>query len=59
LIEAVKIIRALWTGDYVSMQGEFWNVDGRLYDPPASPIPLYIAAGGPKSACLAGLHGDG
>ena len=59
LIEAVKIIRALWTGDHVHIQGEFWDVDGRLYDPPASPIPLYIAAGGPKSARLAGLHGDG
>ena len=59
LIEAVKIIRALWTGDHVCIRGEFWDVDGRLYDPPASPIPLYIAAGGPRSARLAGLHGDG
>ena len=53
------VIHALWTGDHVHIQGEFWDVDGRLYDPPASPIPLYIAAGGPKSARLAGLHGDG
>jgi TAT-translocated FGD2 family F420-dependent dehydrogenase len=59
LVEAVKIIRALWSGEQVHIQGRFWDVDGRLYDPPATPIPLYIAAGGPKSALLAGLHGDG
>lgn len=59
LAEAVKIIRALWTGERVRIQGRFWDVDGRLYDPPASPIPLYIAAGGPRSARLAGLYGDG
>ena len=59
LIEAVKIIRALWTGEHVRIQGQFWDVDGRLYDPPVAPIPLYVAAGGPKSARLAGLCGDG
>jgi F420-dependent hydroxymycolic acid dehydrogenase len=59
LIEAVRIIRALWRGDHVRIEGQFWNVDGKLYDPPPSYIPLYIAAGGPKSARVAGLHGDG
>lgn len=59
LVESVGIIRALWTGDPVKAEGEFWSVDARLYDPPASPIPIYIAAGGPKSARIAGLHGDG
>jgi F420-dependent hydroxymycolic acid dehydrogenase len=59
LVESVRIIRALWTGDPVKVEGAFWNVDARLYDPPASPIPIYIAAGGPKSARIAGLHGDG
>lgn len=59
LVESVRIIRALWTGDPVKIEGEFWGVDARLYDPPASKIPIYIAAGGPKSARIAGLHGDG
>jgi F420-dependent hydroxymycolic acid dehydrogenase len=59
LVESVKIIRALWTGDPVKVEGAFWSVDARLYDPPASKIPIYIAAGGPKSARIAGLHGDG
>ncbi len=59
LVEAVKIIRALWTGDDVKIDSEHWSVEGKLYDPPPAPIPLYIAAGGPKSARLAGLYGDG
>jgi TAT-translocated FGD2 family F420-dependent dehydrogenase len=59
LVEAVKIIRALWTGDPVRIDGRYWKVDARLFDPPASSIPIYIAAGGPKSATLSGIHGDG
>ncbi len=59
LVEAVKIIRELWTGNHVQFKGQFWDVEGKLYDPPALAIPIYIAAGGPKSARLAGLYGDG
>jgi TAT-translocated FGD2 family F420-dependent dehydrogenase len=59
LIEAIKIIRELWTGDRLQFRGKYWNVDARLYDKPAAPIPIYIAAGGPKSARIAGLYGDG
>ncbi len=60
VIEAVRIIRALWDGDYVQFKGHTWNVDGKLYDPPATDIPLYIAAtAGPRTARLAGLYGDG
>lgn len=59
LIESVNIIRSLWTGDHVSLKGRYWQVDARLYDPPNNRIPIYVAAGGPKSAHLAGLYGDG
>lgn len=60
VIEAVRIIRELWEGDHVQFKGRIWTVDGKLYDPPASPIPLYIAATvGPESARLSGLYGDG
>ncbi len=59
LVEALTIIRALWTGKHVRIKGSFWDVDAKLYDPPASRIPIYVAAGGPKSARLAGIHGDG
>ena len=58
--EAIRIIQALWTGDYVQFKGRTWNIDAKLYDPPASKIPIYIAAtGGPKSARISGTYGDG
>jgi TAT-translocated FGD2 family F420-dependent dehydrogenase len=59
LVEAVGIIRGLWTGEHQHVEGRVWNVDGKLYDPPTSKIPIYIAAGGPKSARLAARYGDG
>jgi len=59
LIEAVAIIRQLWTGQSVQHKGAHYTVDGRLYDPPAQPIPLLLAANGPKAMKLAGQHGDG
>jgi alkanesulfonate monooxygenase SsuD/methylene tetrahydromethanopterin reductase-like flavin-dependent oxidoreductase (luciferase family) len=57
LIEAIGIIRALWTGKPVRHKGRFYTVDARLYDPPSQPIPLLTAANGRKSMRLAGLHG--
>ena len=59
LVEAIRIIRELWSGRDVRLNGRFWDVEGRLYDPPPSTIPLYVAAGGPESARLAGRFGDG
>ncbi len=59
LIEAVAIIRQLWTGQPLQHKGAHYRVDGRLYDPPPQPIPLLLAANGPKAMQLAGAHGDG
>jgi G6PDH family F420-dependent oxidoreductase len=59
LIEAVTIIRRLWTGQPLRHKGTHYTVDGKLYDPPAQPIPLLLAANGPKAMKLAGEHGDG
>ena len=59
LIEAMDIIRALWSGQPVNHRGKYYAVNGRLYDPPPQPIPLLAAANGKKSMRLAGLHGDG
>ena len=59
LIEAIEIIRALWTGRRVTHRGKYYAVDARLYDPPAAPIPLLTAANGRKSMRLAGQYGDG
>jgi F420-dependent hydroxymycolic acid dehydrogenase len=59
LIEAVAIIRQLWTGQPLRHEGTHYTVDGKLYDPPPQPIPLLLAANGPKAMKLAGEHGDG
>jgi F420-dependent hydroxymycolic acid dehydrogenase len=59
LIEAIDIIRALWSGQSVSHRGKYYAVEGRLYDPPLQSIPILAAANGEKSMRLAGLHGDG
>ncbi len=59
LIEAVTIIRQLWTGERCQHKGKHYTVDGKLYDPPPQPIPLLLAANGPKAMKLAGEHGDG
>ena len=59
LAEAIKIIRALWTGEFMSHKGKHYAMEGKLYDRPPQPIPLLTAANGPKAMRLAGLHGDG
>jgi F420-dependent hydroxymycolic acid dehydrogenase len=59
LVEAIGIIRALWTGQPVAHHGKYYAVNGKLYDAPPQPIPLLTAANGKKSMRLAGQHGDG
>jgi TAT-translocated FGD2 family F420-dependent dehydrogenase len=59
LAEAIAIIRALWSGRDVDHKGDYYSVQGRLYDPPPQTIPILTAANGEKSMRLAGLHGDG
>jgi coenzyme F420-dependent glucose-6-phosphate dehydrogenase len=60
LREAVELMRALWSGDRVSFDGEYYSThDASIYDRPERPIPVYIAAGGPVVARYAGRAGDG
>src|SRR6478735_4771303 len=60
LRESVDLMRALWTGDRVNFDGEYYStVDASIYDRPEQPIPIYIAAGGPMVARYAGRAGDG
>jgi TAT-translocated FGD2 family F420-dependent dehydrogenase len=59
LTEAASIIRQLWTGQQIDHKGKYYTVNARLYDPPAKPIPLLMAANGPKAMRRAGEHGDG
>jgi len=60
LLEAVQVIRLLWTGDNVSHQGRHFTVENaRLYSRPDTPPRLLLAVGGPRSADLAGRVADG
>jgi G6PDH family F420-dependent oxidoreductase len=59
LIEATEIIRKLWEGNPVSHKGSYYSVDAKLYDPPTRPIPVLMAANGPKAMRRAGQYGDG
>jgi coenzyme F420-dependent glucose-6-phosphate dehydrogenase len=53
-------MRELWTADRVSFDGDFYSAhDASIYDRPETPIPVYIAAGGPTVARYAGRAGDG
>jgi F420-dependent hydroxymycolic acid dehydrogenase len=60
LIEAIELIRQLWSGSRTSFTGRYFQTNAlKLYDLPPKPPPIFVAAGGPKSATLAGRYGDG
>lgn len=59
LAEAVEIIRALFSGEYVNFQGRHFTVErGKLYDLPDRPPPIGIAVSGPDSVDLAARYAD-
>jgi len=60
LAEAIELIRLLWTEERVSFQGAYYRTErATVYDRPAEPVPVYVAASGPLAAKLAGRAGDG
>jgi G6PDH family F420-dependent oxidoreductase len=60
LEEAVGVMRQLWQGGYQDHHGRFYTVENaRLYTLPERVPPVMVAAGGAKSAELAGRIGDG
>jgi coenzyme F420-dependent glucose-6-phosphate dehydrogenase len=60
LEEAIKIVRLLWTKSFVSFKGKYHSLNkANLYTKPEKPIPLYLAANGPKVARIAGRDCDG
>ena len=60
LVEAIQLIRQLWTGEVVNFQGKYFQTTAlRLWDLPAQPVPLYVASNGLKSMYRAGQYGDG
>lgn len=60
LVEAIGLIRRLWQGDWVTHDGPYFPIPAaRLYDPPPAPVPIHVAASGPRGMRLAGQYGDG
>jgi len=60
LREAVTLMRQLWTEERVTFGGQYYHTQSAtIYDRPASPVPIYIAAAGALIAKYAGRVGDG
>jgi coenzyme F420-dependent glucose-6-phosphate dehydrogenase len=58
--ESLQIMRRLLDGEKLTFDGEFYRTDrAKLYSPPLGPVPILLAAGGPKSAELAGEMAQG
>ena len=60
LRESIELIQRLWTDERVSFEGEYYRTaNATIYDRPAAPVPIYVAASGPTAARLAGRVADG
>jgi coenzyme F420-dependent glucose-6-phosphate dehydrogenase len=60
MVEALDIMRRLLDDVKLDYNGKFYQTKGaRLYSPPVSRVPIYMSAGGPKSARLAAAQSDG
>ncbi|MGH8945090.1 MAG: LLM class flavin-dependent oxidoreductase, partial [Acidimicrobiia bacterium] len=60
MTEALEIMRSLLDGEKLDYEGEYYKTQrAQLYSPPLGRVPILLAAGGPKSATLAGEKADG
>jgi len=60
LREAVTLIRALWTQERVSFEGQYYKTENAtIYDRPDTPVPIYVAAAGALVARYAGRSAEG
>jgi coenzyme F420-dependent glucose-6-phosphate dehydrogenase len=60
LVEGLDLIRRLWSSDqYFTFEGNYFRMErAYLYIKPKTPVPIYFAASGEKSAYYAGRYGD-
>ena len=60
MTEALEIMRRLLDGEKLTFDGDFYTTDrAKLYSPPVHDLPIFMAAGGPKSAALAATMAQG
>ncbi len=58
--EAIRLMRALFKGDAVTFDGEYYRTEkARLYSPPLHDIPIWMAASRKLSARIAATMTDG
>jgi coenzyme F420-dependent glucose-6-phosphate dehydrogenase len=58
--EALSIIRGLLNGEKLDVTGTYYTAHtAKLYSPPIGRVPVWMAAGGPKSATFAGENAEG
>jgi G6PDH family F420-dependent oxidoreductase len=60
LVEAVEVMRQLWTGESVTRHGEHYTVENaQIYTTPPGDIPVLVSAFGPAALEMAAEIGDG
>lgn len=60
LREEIEIVRRMLDGEELTYKGKYYQTkDAKLYSTPKGKVPIYMAAGGPKSAILAAEVTDG
>lgn len=60
LEEAIRIIKLLWEGEFVSFEGKYYRlVNAKLYTKPKQPLRLYVATSDRRVARIAGTYADG
>ncbi len=60
LKDAVLLIQELLSGEFVTYEGTYYRTrNATIYDRPANPVKIYIAASGPAAARLSGRLADG
>ncbi len=60
LREAIRVIRLLWTKEYVDFDGKYYTLKkANLFTKPRKQVPIFVSGFGPKATELAGEMGDG
>jgi coenzyme F420-dependent glucose-6-phosphate dehydrogenase len=60
LLEAIRLMKQLWTEDRVTFEGQFYKTESAtIYDKPKKPVPIWVAASGPLAAQMAGQIAEG
>lgn len=60
LIEAVGLMRRLWSGETIDFRGEYYEaINARIYTCPESPPPVYVSAFGPQALDVVREIGEG